>query len=74
MTVYESKTSASVFKTRMESNKIITPIVQKSNEESMKKMFQKTFILPFDKLASIRKIGSFMSGWWRNANDDVYAG
>jgi len=53
--VYESKTSTSDFKARMEGNKDITPEMQKMIEERMKKMFEKTFILNFDKSASIYK-------------------
>lgn len=55
MAVYESKTSTSDFKTRIEGNKEMTPDMQKRIEESMKKMFEKTFILNFDKSASIYK-------------------
>ena len=55
MAVYESKTSTSDFKTRLEGNKDITPDMQKMIEERMKKMFEKTFILNFDKSASIYK-------------------
>jgi GLPGLI family protein len=55
MAVYESKTSTADFKTRMEGNKDITPDMQKMIEERMKKMFEKTFILNFDKSASIYK-------------------
>ncbi|MGL2962240.1 GLPGLI family protein [Flavobacterium sp. RSB2_4_14] len=55
MAVYESKTSTSDFKTRMEGNKNITPDMQKMIEERMKKMFEKTFFLNFDKSASIYK-------------------
>jgi GLPGLI family protein len=55
MAVYESKTSTSDFKTRMEGNKNMTPDMQKMIEERMKKMFEKTFILNFDKSASIYK-------------------
>ena len=55
MAVYESKTSTSDFKSRMEGNKNITPDMQKMIEERMKKMFEKTFILNFDKSASIYK-------------------
>ncbi|MFV8270764.1 GLPGLI family protein [Flavobacterium sp. GT2N3] len=55
MAVYESKTSTSDFKTRMEGNKEMTPDMQKRIEESMKKMFEKTYILNFDKSASIYK-------------------
>ncbi len=55
MAVYESKTSTSDFKSRFEGNKEITPEMQKNIEERMKKMFEKTFILNFDKSASIYK-------------------
>ncbi|MFV8328509.1 GLPGLI family protein [Flavobacterium sp. ZS1P14] len=55
MAVYESKTSMSDFKTRMEGNKDITPEMQKRMEERMKRMSEKTFILHFDKSASIYK-------------------
>ena len=53
--VYESKTSTSDFKSRFEGNKEITPEIQKMIEERMKKMFEKTFFLNFDKSASIYK-------------------
>ena len=49
MAVYESKTSTADFKSRFEGNKEITPDMQKMIEERMKKMFEKTFILNFDK-------------------------
>jgi GLPGLI family protein len=55
MAVYESKTSTSDLKARMEGNKNMTPDMQKRIEESMKKMFEKTFILNFNKTASIYK-------------------
>lgn len=55
MAVYESKTSTADFKARMEGNKDITPDMQKMMEERMKSMFEKTFILNFDKSASIYK-------------------
>ena len=55
MAVYESKTSTSDIKKRMEGNKDITPDMQKMIEERMKKMFEKTFILNFDKSASTYK-------------------
>ena len=55
MAVYESKTSTSDFKSRMEGNKDIAPDMQKMIEERMKKMFEKTFILNFNKSASIYK-------------------
>lgn len=53
--VYESKTSTSDFKSRMQGNKDMTPDMQKRIEENMKKMFEKTFILNFNKTASIYK-------------------
>jgi len=55
MAVYESKTSTSDFKSRFEGNKEISPEMQKMIEERMKKMFEKTFFLNFDKSASIYK-------------------
>jgi GLPGLI family protein len=55
MAVYESKTSTADFKTRMEGNKNMTPEMMKNIEDRMKKMFEKTFILNFDKSASIYK-------------------
>jgi len=55
MAVYESKTSTADFKKRFEGNKEMTPDMQKMIEERMKKMFEKTFILNFDKQASIYK-------------------
>jgi GLPGLI family protein len=55
MAVYESKTSTSDFKSQMSGNRDITPEMQKTIEERMKKMFEKTFILNFDKQASIYK-------------------
>ena len=55
MAVYETKTSTSDFKDRMAGNKDMTPDMQKMIEERMKKMFEKTFILNFDKSASIYK-------------------
>ena len=55
MAVYESKTSMADFKVRMEGNKNINPDMQKMMEERMKKMFEKTFVLNFDKSASIYK-------------------
>jgi GLPGLI family protein len=51
MAVYESKTSTADLKIRVEGN----PDMQKMMEERMKKMFEKTFILNFDKSASIYK-------------------
>jgi len=55
MAVYESKTSTADFKSRFEGNKEMTPDMQKMIEERMKKMFEKTFFLNFDKSASIYK-------------------
>lgn len=55
MAVYESKTSTSEMKTRLEGNKNMTPDMQKMIEERMKKMFEKTFILNFNKTASTYK-------------------
>lgn len=55
MAVYESKTSTADFKKRFEGNKNITPEMQTMIEERMKRMFEKTFILNFDKQASIYK-------------------
>jgi len=55
MAIYQSKTSTEDFKARMAGNKDITPEMQKNMEERMKKMFEKTFILNFDKTASIYK-------------------
>ncbi len=55
MAVYESKTSTADFMKGMQGNKDITPDMQKQIEERMKKMFEKTFILNFDKSASIYK-------------------
>lgn len=55
MAVYESKTSTADFKSRMEGNKDITPEMQKMIEERMKSMFEKTFVLNFDKNTSIYK-------------------
>lgn len=55
MAVYESKTSTADFKSRMDGNKDVTPEMRKMIEDRMKKMFEKTFILNFDKTASIYK-------------------
>lgn len=52
---YESKTSTADFKKRWEGNKDITPEMQKTIEERMKGMFEKTFVLNFDTQASIYK-------------------
>jgi GLPGLI family protein len=55
MAVYQSKTSTEDMKMRLSGNKNLTPEMQKSIEERMKKMFEKTFILNFNKTASIYK-------------------
>ena len=55
MAVYESKTSTADFKSGFAGNREITPEMQKTIEERMKQMFEKTFILNFDKNASIYK-------------------
>lgn len=55
MAVYESKTSTADFKARMAGNRNVTPEMQKNFEEGMKSMFEKTFVLNFDKTASIYK-------------------
>lgn len=55
MAVYESKTSTSDFKSSFGGSKEISPEMQKAIEERMKKMFEKTFFLNFDKSASIYK-------------------
>lgn len=55
MAVYESKTSNADMKKMMGRNKDITPETQKIIEERMKGMFEKTFILNFDRSSSIYK-------------------
>ncbi|UUF16024.1 MULTISPECIES: GLPGLI family protein [Flavobacterium] len=55
MAVYESKTQAPKFEGMRAGNRDITPEMQKSMEERMKQMLEKTFILNFDKTASIYK-------------------
>ena len=53
--VYESKTSTAEFAKGFSGNRDITPEMQKNIEERMKKMFEKTFILNFDKTTSTYK-------------------
>jgi GLPGLI family protein len=53
--VYESKTSTSDMTKQMAGNKDITPDMQKMIAERMKGMFEKTFVLNFDRSASIYK-------------------
>ena len=55
MAVYESKTSTADFMKGMGGNRDITPEMKEMMEERMKKMFEKTYILNFDKTASIYK-------------------
>ena len=55
LAVYESKTQAPKFEGVRTGNRDITPEMQKSMEERLKKMLEKTFILNFDKSASIYK-------------------
>ena len=55
MAVYQSKTSSAELKERLQGNKDMTPEMQKRIEERMKSMFEKTFVLNFDKSASIYK-------------------
>ncbi len=55
MVVYESKTNTSDFKNGMGGNREMTPEMQKAVQERMKKMFEKTFIMNFNRTASIYK-------------------
>jgi GLPGLI family protein len=55
MAVYESKTSTADARATFAGNREITPEMQKMFEERMKKMFEKTFVLNFDRNASIYK-------------------
>ena len=52
MAVYESKTSTSEMASSFRGNREVTPEMQKMIEERMKAMFEKTFILTFDRNAS----------------------
>lgn len=53
MAVYETKTSTADFSKSLSSNSQITPDIQKRIEERMRKMFEKSFTLYFDKTQSI---------------------
>jgi len=53
--VYASKTSTADIQSKMQGNKDITPDMQKMIEDRMKAMFEKTYILSFDKSASVYK-------------------
>ncbi len=55
MAVYEVKTSTADMMKRVQSNPNITPEMQKMIEDRMRKAFEKTFILNFDKAASMYK-------------------
>lgn len=55
MAVYESKTSTNDFLKGMSQNREVTPEMQKMIQERMRKMFEKTFVLNFDKTSSIYK-------------------
>ncbi|TAE65115.1 MAG: GLPGLI family protein [Flavobacteriia bacterium] len=55
MAVYESKTSTSEFAKNFDGNKDMTPEMKTQIMERMKKMFEKTYILNFDKSVSIYK-------------------
>ena len=55
MAVYESKTSTSDIEKSLSGNKEITPDMQKMIQDRMKAMFEKTFVLNFDKSASVYK-------------------
>lgn len=55
MAVYESKTSTADMTAGFSGNREITPEMQKMFQERMKAAFEKTFILNFDKSASIYK-------------------
>lgn len=55
MAVYESKTSTADFNSAMGGNREITPEMQKMIQDRMKAMFEKTFVLNFDRTASIYK-------------------
>jgi GLPGLI family protein len=55
MAVYESKTSTADMTAGFTGNREITPEIQKMIQERMKAAFEKTFVLNFDKSASIYK-------------------
>lgn len=50
--IYESKTSTAEMTSNFRGNREVTPEMQKMIEERMKAMFEKTFILTFDRTAS----------------------
>jgi GLPGLI family protein len=55
MAVYESKTSTADMMANFGGNREITPEMKKNIEERMKSMFEKTYILTFDKTTSTYK-------------------
>lgn len=55
MAVYESKTSTADFMKGMSQNRDVTPEMQKAIEERMRKAFEKTFILNFNRTSSTYK-------------------
>ena len=55
MAVYESKTSTAEMMKNMPKRNDITPEMQKNMEERLKKMFERTYVLNFDKTTSIYK-------------------
>ena len=55
LAVYESKTSSGEMSKQMANNRELTPDIQKMIAERMKTMLEKTFILNFDRSASIYK-------------------
>ncbi|GAB3716630.1 GLPGLI family protein [Flavobacterium koreense] len=55
MAVYQTKTSTSDMKAGFSGNRDFTPEMRKAMEDRFKKMTEKTFILNFDKTASIYK-------------------
>jgi GLPGLI family protein len=55
LAVYASKTSSADMSKRLDGNKDMTPDVRKMIEERMKSVLEKTFILNFDRSASIYK-------------------
>jgi len=55
MAIYESKTSTADVQTKMEGNKDISPEMRQMIQDRMKQMFEKTFVLNFDKTTSIYK-------------------
>lgn len=55
LAIYESKTSSADMTKRMDSNREMSPEMKKMIQERMKGVFEKTFVLNFDRSASIYK-------------------